>query len=203
MTDGLRQILVPPPGVTLDFYTAPTSAPPSINDVTTGVLSAAACFADVQKEGVTDKYDGFLVCCCTRVFSSADRASLTSRLKISLIVSDHPLTHMLRENTPKPVMNILEAAISQSLLIGQRFGIITSGWGYKYIHYTEVRNFLGATSERFAGLVTCELGVLEFQSGERTHVEARVKAAAAKSASQGADVIILGCAGTNMKGLSR
>jgi hypothetical protein len=110
---------------------------------------------------------------------------------------------MLRENTPKPAMNILEAAISQSLLIGQRFGIITSGWGYKYIHYTEVRNFLGATSERFAGLVTCELGVLEFQSGERAHVEARVKAAAAKSASQGADVIILGCAGTNMKRPSR
>ncbi|KAF8199519.1 hypothetical protein BJ912DRAFT_949259 [Pholiota molesta] len=71
---------------------------------------------------------------------------------------------MLRENTPKPAMNILEAAISHDV-------------------------------RKICGLVTCELGVLEFQSGERAHVEARVKAAAAKSASQGADVIILGCAG--------
>ncbi|KAF9485251.1 hypothetical protein BDN70DRAFT_871658 [Pholiota conissans] len=173
MTTGLKQVLVPPPGVTLNFYTAPSHAPPSINDVTTGVLSGAACFADIQEKKLIEQYDGFLVCC----------------------FSDHPLTHMLRETTPKPAMNILEAAISQSLLIGQRFGIITSGFGYKYIHYTEVRNFLGASSERFAGLVTCELGVLEFQGGDRRYVEDRVKVAAAKSASQGADVIILGCAG--------
>jgi Asp/Glu/hydantoin racemase len=68
MTDGLLQNLVPPPGVTLAFYTAPASAPPSINDATTGVLSAAACFADIQKEGIIERYDGFLVCCCARVF---------------------------------------------------------------------------------------------------------------------------------------
>ncbi|KAF8962713.1 Asp/Glu/hydantoin racemase [Flammula alnicola] len=170
---GLEAVLVPPPGATLHFYTAPSNAPPSINDATTGVLSAAACFADIQQRRLIDKYDGFLVCC----------------------FSDHPLTHMLRETTRKPVLNILESSITQSLLIGQRFGIITSGFGYKYIHYTEVRNFLGATSERFAGLATCELGVLEFQGGERTHVDAKVKAASVKCASQGADVIILGCAG--------
>jgi Asp/Glu/hydantoin racemase len=80
-------------------------------------------------------------------------------------------------------------------LIGQRFGIITTGTGYKYIHHVEVRNFLGATSERFAGLVTTGLGVVELREGNRQHVEAKVKESSANIAAKGADVIILGCAG--------
>ncbi|KAF9565185.1 hypothetical protein CPC08DRAFT_630187 [Agrocybe pediades] len=173
VTAGLEENLVAPPGVGLHFYTAPSNAPPSINDTTTGVLSAAACFTDIQSKGLIDKHDGFLVCC----------------------FSDHPLTHLFRENTNKPAMNILEASISQSLLIGQRFGIITTGTGYKYIYYTDVRNFLGATSERFAGLVTTGLGVVELREGERQYVEKKVKEGSAQIAAKGADVIILGCAG--------
>jgi Asp/Glu/hydantoin racemase len=64
VTLGLQEALVAPPGVTLEFYTAPSNAPPSINDATTGVLSGAACFQDIQAKGFIDKYDGFLVCCC-------------------------------------------------------------------------------------------------------------------------------------------
>ncbi|KAF8150607.1 Asp/Glu/hydantoin racemase [Crassisporium funariophilum] len=173
VTAGLQEVLVAPPGATLEFYTPPNNAPPSINDITTGVLSGAACYADLVDKNLIDKHDGFLVCC----------------------FSDHPLTHMLRENTNKPVMNILESAIAHSLLIGERFGIITTGTGYKYIYYADVRNFLGATSDRFAGLITTGLGVVELREGEREHVETKVKEASAKIAAQGADVIILGCAG--------
>lgn len=92
-------------------------------------------------------------------------------------------------------MNILEAAISQSLLIGQRFGIITTGTGYKYIYHKDVKNFMGATSDRFAGLVTTGLDVLELGDGERGYVEKKIKDAAKRIAEMGADVIILGCAG--------
>ncbi|PPQ91020.1 hypothetical protein CVT25_013945 [Psilocybe cyanescens] len=173
VTAGLREVMVPPPGVHLQFYTGPSNAPPSINDTTTGVLSGAACFADIQEKNLIDKHDGFLVCC----------------------FSDHPLTHLLRENTRKPAINILEAAISQSLLIGQRFGIITTGTGYKYIYYADVRNFIGATSERFAGLVTTGLGVVELREGDRQHIETKVKEGSVRIAEKGADVIILGCAG--------
>ncbi|KJA22950.1 hypothetical protein HYPSUDRAFT_138538 [Hypholoma sublateritium FD-334 SS-4] len=173
VTDGLRAILPPPPGTTLEFYTAPPSAPSAISDATTGVLSAAACLADLTARGLLDAFDGFLVCC----------------------FSDHPLTHLLREASRKPTLNILEGAIAHALLVGQRFGIVTSGAGYKYAHYTEVRNVLGAPSERFAGVVACGVAVLEFQGGARDVVEAKVKAASARSAAQGADVIILGCAG--------
>jgi len=64
VTVGLKENLRAPPGVSFDFYTAPSNAPPSINDTTTGVLSAAACVTDIQAKGLIDKYDGFLVCCC-------------------------------------------------------------------------------------------------------------------------------------------
>ena len=114
-----------------------------------------------------------------------------------IIVSDHPLTHILREKTTKPVVNIMEAAITHSLLIGERFGIITTGTGYKYIYHTDVRNFFGGESKRFAGLLTTNLGVVELREGDRQHVEEKVKDGAAAIAAKGADVIILGCAGKN------
>jgi len=34
---------------------------------------------------------------------------------------------MLREETSKPVIGILESAIVQAMLVGQRFGIVTTG----------------------------------------------------------------------------
>jgi len=74
-------------------------------------------------------------------------------------------------------------------LIGQRFGIISTGIGYKYIHYVELLN-LSTISERFAGFVTTGLGVIE---GNRQHVETKVKESSANIAAKGADVITLGC----------
>lgn len=110
-------------------------------------------------------------------------------------VSDHPLTHMLREKTSKPVIGILESAIVQAMLVGQRFGIVTTGTGYKYIHYTEVRNFLGATSERFAGLTAVGLGVVELREGDQQKIVTHMKQGSRQVAEKGADVVILGCAG--------
>ncbi|PPQ69016.1 hypothetical protein CVT24_000091 [Panaeolus cyanescens] len=173
VTSGLKDILVPPPATYLNFYTAPIIAPAQIMDLTTGIQTASICFDDLKKKGLIDQYDAFLVCC----------------------FSDHPLTHILREHTPKPVINILEAAISHSLLIGQRFGIITTGSGYKYIYHKDVKNFMGNTSDRFAGLVASGLGVVELREGVREDVERKVKDAARRVAEMGADVIILGCAG--------
>jgi Asp/Glu/hydantoin racemase len=64
ITAGLREVLEPPPGVALKFYTAPNTAPDSIMDITTGVQSAAACFEDMKSQNMLENYDGFLVCCC-------------------------------------------------------------------------------------------------------------------------------------------
>ncbi|KAF5359132.1 hypothetical protein D9756_003147 [Leucocoprinus leucothites] len=102
---------------------------------------------------------------------------------------------MLREKTSKPVIGILESAIVQAMLIGQRFGVVTTGTGYKYIHYTEIRNFLGATSERFAGLIAVGLGVVELREGDQQKITTKMKEGSRKIAEKGADVVILGCAG--------
>ncbi|CAK5280130.1 unnamed protein product [Mycena citricolor] len=102
---------------------------------------------------------------------------------------------MLRGATSKPVVGILEASVAQSLLCGQRFGILSTGSGYRYDRYDEIRAFMGGSSEKFAGLVPSGLGVVELREGDRAKVEANMKQAARKLAGLGCDVIILGCAG--------
>ncbi|KAH8817755.1 Asp/Glu/hydantoin racemase [Flagelloscypha sp. PMI_526] len=173
ITDGLREILVTPPEAELFFMTAPPDAPTSIDDITTGNLTASSCFRKIMAEDLINKYDGFLVCC----------------------FSNHPLTHMLRETTSKPVIGILEAAITRALLVGNRFGIVTSGSGYKYHSHAEISTVLGGKSDKFAGIAFSGIGVVELREGDRVKVEKSVKESAAKIAAEGADVILLGCAG--------
>ncbi|KAF8621410.1 hypothetical protein AX15_007822 [Amanita polypyramis BW_CC] len=175
VTDGLESNLCPhtPPGVVLNFYTGPKESPLSINNITQEVLSASICIVDLKSKGLLDQYDGFLICC----------------------FSDHPLVHMLRELISKPTIGILEAAITRSLLIGKRFGILTTGSGYMYERYNEIQSFMGAKSERFAGYVPTGLGVVELREGDLSHVRREMKRYSSRCAKEGADVIILGCAG--------
>ncbi|KAJ7462613.1 hypothetical protein B0H11DRAFT_2285408 [Mycena galericulata] len=97
--------------------------------------------------------------------------------------------------TAKPVIGILEASITQSMLSGQRFGIVTTGSGYNYNRNREVSSFLGGHSDKFAGVVMSGLGVVELLEGDRQRVESMMKKASAELAALGTDVIILGCAG--------
>ena len=73
MTDGLKASLDPltPPGATLTYWTAPEEygAPPMITDIGTGVASADACIRALKEQRYIEKYDGFLVCCCTYAFN--------------------------------------------------------------------------------------------------------------------------------------
>ncbi|KAJ4496076.1 Asp/Glu/hydantoin racemase [Lentinula edodes] len=180
VTDGLEEVLRPPPQTELAFYTAPKNAPSSINDMITANLTATACFLDIQEKKLIDQHDGFLVCC----------------------FSDHPLTHMLREITPKPTIGIFEAAITQALLLGKRFGIVTTGSGYSADIHKGVQAIMGGNSQRFAGIVTTGLGVVELREGDRQKIERNMKEYSGKIAQKGADVILLGCAGmTGMESL--
>ncbi|KAJ3767070.1 Asp/Glu/hydantoin racemase [Lentinula raphanica] len=173
VTDGLEEVLTPPPQTELTFYTAPKNAPPSINDMVTANLTATACFLDIQEKKLLDRYDGFLVCC----------------------FSDHPLTYMLRETTVKPTIGIFEAAITQALLLGKRFGIVTTGTGYNTDIHKGIQAFMGGQSQRFAGMVTTGLGVVELREGDRKKIEKIMKEYSGRIAQEGADVILLGCAG--------
>ncbi|KAJ7169642.1 Asp/Glu/hydantoin racemase [Mycena filopes] len=174
VTEGLQEAVRPPPETILTFYTAPEDAPESINDATTGTLSAAACFKDIVSKKLIDEHDGFVVSC----------------------FSDHPLIHMLREKTHKPVIGILEASVAHALLCGHRFGIVSTGADlYRYDRYVEVRAVLGGSSDKFAGMVASQLGVVELREGDRLDVEEKMKKASGRVAALGSDVIILGCAG--------
>ncbi|THH04500.1 hypothetical protein EW146_g10160 [Bondarzewia mesenterica] len=172
VTDGMKAVLVAPPQTSLTFYTAPTDSPPSIDNATAASFSATICFTDIHSQHRLDFFDGFLVCC----------------------FSNHPLIHILREYTSKPTIGIFEAAITHALLSGTRFGIISTGTGFKYPRITDVHAFLGAQSSRFAGLVTSGLGVVELREGDPARVERCMKETSAKVAATGADVILLGCA---------
>ncbi|KAF7320223.1 Transcriptional factor [Mycena kentingensis (nom. inval.)] len=172
VTAGIQQSLKAPPSTSLSFYTAPKDAPSAINDTTTGVLSAAACYTDLMAQGLIDQHDGFVVSC----------------------FSDHPLVGMLREATRKPVVGILEAAISHALLCGHRFGILTTGSGFRPERHAEVHRFFGSVTPKLAGIVMSGLGVVEIREGDQDKVEKQLKASSRELALQGADVIILGCA---------
>ncbi|KAI5474757.1 protein of Asp/Glu/hydantoin racemase family [Pseudohyphozyma bogoriensis] len=183
ITTGLEEALSPiaPQGVKLSYYTAPSHAPPSINDYTTACLTAVHCFEDLEKKGALkedSEYDGFLVCC----------------------FSDHPLQHMIREHlgplTTKPVAGIFEAAITHALIMHKKFGILSTGFGAKPLLTKGVSSFMGANgSERWVGCVTTGLGVVELREGDQVKVEKCMKEGAAKLAAMGADCILMGCAG--------
>lgn len=67
ITDGLAEALNPMAigsEVSLTFYAAPPSAPPSINDYTTACLTAVHCFEALRRTEMLDAYDGFMICCC-------------------------------------------------------------------------------------------------------------------------------------------
>ena len=100
--------------------------------------------------------------------------------------------------TSKPVFNILEASITQSLLLAPRFGIITTGTGFGFIYHQDVQKFLGGPSNRFAGLLTTGLGPADFKTDDeerKKEVESKVGTTAVRMREMGADVIIMGCAG--------
>jgi len=76
-----------------------------------------------------------------------------------------------------------------------RFGIVTTGSGYKADIHKGVQAFMGGSSQRFAGIVATGLGVVELREGDRQKIETNMKEYSGRIAREGADVILLGCAG--------
>ena len=114
---------------------------------------------------------------------------------------------MLREylasiKSSKPAIGIFEAGVMHAMLLGRRFAVVTTGHGMKYTLIAGMRAFMGANSERFAGVVTSGIGVVELREGDRSRIETLMKSTSAKAAGLGADVLIMGCAGmAGMEGL--
>ena len=103
-----------------------------------------------------------------------------------------PGVHALRDRTAKPVLGIQEAAVATALTLGQRFGIIA-------ILPTSIPRHLrslGAMGvlDRLAGDRALGLGVAELADPAATETRLVATGRALKD-SDGAEVLILGCAG--------
>jgi Asp/Glu/hydantoin racemase len=89
----------------------------------------------------------------------------------------------------------VQGSILHALASSTRFGIITSGADMVPGIDFGVLAYLGGLSARYVGCIATGLGVVELQTGDRAHVENRMKHTSGEIARRGADVIILGCAG--------
>ncbi|PWY98048.1 hypothetical protein BCV70DRAFT_202218 [Testicularia cyperi] len=168
-----------PPGCRLRFATGPSTAPESIQDVPTSIISAAETYKSLLSSCNSDLVgthpsSAFLVAC----------------------FSDHPLVGMLRTSCPsKASMHLLEAAVLHAMACGNKFGVLTTGRSVVPDIDAGIRKILGGNSDRYVGTHATGLGVVELQTGDRAKVEGLITAGAQDLVTKGADAIILGCAG--------
>jgi Asp/Glu/hydantoin racemase len=103
-----------------------------------------------------------------------------------------PGVHALRDRTAKPVLGIQEAAVATALTLGQRFGIIAILPASIPRHLRS----LGAMGvlDRLAGDRALGLGVAELADPGVTQTRL-IDTGRALRDQDGADVLILGCAG--------
>jgi Asp/Glu/hydantoin racemase len=108
------------PDLRLDFYTAPETAPPSIDGTHDGILSTAVVLQDL---GLNSRLEE----------ERSDFLPVTYDTIIVGCFSAHPLLPALQEClplTPKtpPVLGIMESAIYTALQLAPAFGIVTTGF---------------------------------------------------------------------------
>jgi allantoin racemase len=103
-----------------------------------------------------------------------------------------PGLHSAREVTKKPVLGIAECGILTALTLGHRFGVIAI---LKQSIPRHLR-YVGAlgVGERFAGELPLGLGIAEISDEAKTFGR-MVEAGRTLRDRQGADVVVMGCAG--------
>ncbi|KAF1354468.1 hypothetical protein EJ07DRAFT_168217 [Lizonia empirigonia] len=155
--------------VVLVGCTALEPAPSAVEGGFDDVMSAAVAVQGILQHA--NQFDAFLVAC----------------------YSNHSLIRMLREELTQPVVGIMEASLLAARTLGSRFGIICSGQRSKYMLEDTVQNsgFAGFC----AGVRSCDLGVLGLKERPRHEVLRIMGQVGKELVGDGADVILLGCAG--------
>jgi allantoin racemase len=103
-----------------------------------------------------------------------------------------PGLHVCREATARPVFGIAECGVLTALARGERFGVIAIKSRSIRRHYRYMRQM--GLMERLAGERALEMTVAETASGEGTLAK-MVEVGRALKEQDGADVIVMGCAG--------
>ncbi|HEY0581143.1 MAG TPA: aspartate/glutamate racemase family protein [Chloroflexota bacterium] len=148
----------------------PENGPPSIEGRFDEIVSAYWTLDCVMQ--VADAYDGIVVAC----------------------YGPHPAIDGIREATDLPTLGIMEASVLYALPLGSKFSIVTTSPRWQPLLEEGVA-LLGLES-RCASVRSSGLAVLDLDRLPRAEVCARL-AAEAKAAVEddGAEVVVLGCAG--------
>ena len=103
-----------------------------------------------------------------------------------------PGLHAARETTRKPVLGIAECGVLTALTLGQRFGVIA----ILKRSLPRQQRYIGAMGlqSRYVGSMPVDLGVVELADEGRT-VSRMIEVGIQLKDRQGADVVIMGCAG--------
>jgi allantoin racemase len=148
----------------------PTNGPPSIEGRFDEIVSAYWTLDCVMQ--VVDAYDGVVVAC----------------------YGPHAAIEGIREAVDVPTMGIMEASILYALPLGSRFGIVTTSSRWQPLLEDGLK-LLGVES-RCASVRSSGLAVLDLDRLPREEVCGRLaEAARAAVEEDGAEVILLGCAG--------
>ncbi|KUJ17874.1 uncharacterized protein LY89DRAFT_683865 [Mollisia scopiformis] len=199
MTENLEPLITEYPSNTIiDSFTAPRSAPKSINNEKDALESANIVFPEILQFIKQQKYDGYLVAC----------------------YSLHPLVDMIREAVPRGVYvtGIFEASITTALTLTPTphlkadvkqkttFGIVTTGTAWEKLLAAGVLRVVGlgemAHATRFKGVESTGLNADELHTAPKEVVTTKMKDATKRLVRDNdVRVICLGCAG--MSGLDR
>jgi allantoin racemase len=148
----------------------PANGPPSIEGRFDEIVSAYWTLDCVMQ--VAERYDGVVVAC----------------------YGPHPVIEGIREATDLPTLGIMEASILYALPLGSRFSIVTTSPRWQPL-LEEGLAILGVES-RCASVRSSGLAVLDLDRLPAADVCARLAAEASAAVERdGAEVILLGCAG--------
>jgi allantoin racemase len=148
----------------------PANGPESIEGRFDEIVSAYWTLDCVMQ--VADRYDGIVVAC----------------------YGPHPAIEAIREAVEVPTMGIMEASVLYALPLGSRFSIVTTSPRWQPLLEEGVK-LLGVEG-RCASVRSSGLAVLDLDRLPAAQVRARLaEEARAAVESDGAEVILLGCAG--------
>ncbi|WRT67783.1 uncharacterized protein IL334_004757 [Kwoniella shivajii] len=169
-----------PSNVKIDFVTAPSAAPRSIDNSEDGRLSTSVCeeYLDVHNEGgreILQSYSSVIIAC----------------------FSQHPLVDSFRKagqgvkGRKAITIGILDAGVYSALALGGKLGIATTGEQWESLFDTAIET-MGITKSRYAGTKGTGFDAISLHGEGPTSA---LLEASVNLVGRGAAVIVLGCGG--------
>ena len=173
MTDDIVRTLERSHGPDFSCTVERTEAAPTVlESFADYTLAGAAVLFRLAARPVSGKYDGVLLACM-----------------------GDPCLYAVKEACPVPAVGIAEAAVSLALLTGYKFSIIAASEKAKPMMESMVAGY--GLTQRMASVETLRLPIEDFLC-DPGKLRESIRTSAERAWNNGADVLILGCAGMTM-----